>query len=248
MISEVLNLALSRAAWVLGFILAMFLPCLAQDAPKFEGTSIQVPPAQTKPWTPPPTKLGQVVVSAITTLFNEGLADPRGCDYREIEITAGLGEGDVKTHGWVLPDHGKGLFGVTWAGVVYPLKVVGPPAELQQDVADLLARDQKMWGHYNPTSADIRGHYRVNEWMAITHDGLLPLKAALLLRLGRADLDEAVWKEWFFANAEQSTRDPYVLLANEWLQVAFDQASFAHMWGDDALALAGFRKLVACNG
>jgi len=79
--------------------------------------------------------------------------------------------------------------------------------------------------------------------MAITHDGLLPLKAALLLRLGRADLAEAVWKEWFFANAEQSSRDPYVLLANEWLQVAFDQASFSHMWGDDALALAGFRKL-----
>ncbi|MCE0485151.1 MAG: hypothetical protein LV479_13055, partial [Methylacidiphilales bacterium] len=182
-------------------------------------------------------------MSAITELFNEGMADPRGCEYREVEITAGLGEGDVKTHGWVLPGDGKELFAVTWSGVVYPLKSAGPPADLKKDVTDLLARDQKMWGHYNPTNADIRGHYRVNEWMAITHDGLLPLKAALLLRLGRADLAEAVWKEWFFANAEQSVRDPYVLLANEWLQVAFDQASFAHMWGDDSLALAGFRKL-----
>ena len=214
------------------------------DASQRTGNAtIPVPPEQTQPWTAPPTKLPPVVVSAITELFDEGLADPRGCEYREIEITAGLGEGDVKTHGWVLPNNGKGLFAVTWAGVVYPLKATGPPMGLQKDVADLLARDQKMWGHYNPTSADIRGHYRVIEWMAITHDGLLPLKAALLLRLGRADLAEAVWKEWFFANAEQSARDPYVLLANEWLQVAFDQASFAHMWGDDALALAGFRKL-----
>lgn len=215
----------------------------ARSSPLLGGQDIPVPPAQTQSWTSPPTKLAPVVVSAITELFNEGLADPRGLEYREIEITAGLGEGDVKTHGWVLPDHGKGLFAVTWAGVIYPLKSTGPPMDLQKDVADLLARDQKIWGHYNPTSADIRGHYRVNEWMAITHDGLLPLKAALLFRLGRADLAEAVWNEWFFANAEQNVRDPYVLLANEWLQVAFDQASFAHMRGDDALALAGFRKL-----
>ena len=176
-------------------------------------------------------------------LFKQGLADPRGCEYQEIEITAGLGEGDVKTHGWVLPDDGQGLFAVTWAGVVYPLKSIGPPIDVRKDVADLLAQDQKNWGHYNPTSADIRGHYRVNEWMAIQSSGMLPIKAALLLRQGHAELAEAIWKQWFFANKTEAARDPYVLLANEWLQVAFDQASFAHMWGDDPLALAGFRRL-----
>ena len=73
----------------------------AQDTPKFDGTSVPVPPEQSQPWTPPPTKLAPVVVSAITELFDEGLSDPRGCEYREIEIT--WGESTIKTHGWVLP-------------------------------------------------------------------------------------------------------------------------------------------------
>ena len=132
--------------------------CVAQATQDLKGGDIPVPSEQSKPWTPPQTKLSPMAVSAITELFDEGLADPRGLEYREIEITAGLGEGDVKTHGWVLPGNGKELFAVTWSGVVYPLKSAGPPADLKKDVADLLARDQKMWGHYNATSADIRGH------------------------------------------------------------------------------------------
>ena len=44
---------------------------------------------------------------ASATLFEQGLADPRGCDYRAIEIAIGSvwsgDEGVATTHGWVLP-------------------------------------------------------------------------------------------------------------------------------------------------
>jgi hypothetical protein len=49
-------------------------------------SDIPLPPEQSVPWTPPSAKLAPVVTSAITELFNDGLADPRGCEYREIEI------------------------------------------------------------------------------------------------------------------------------------------------------------------
>jgi hypothetical protein len=38
----------------------------------------------------PATKLSQVVVSAITELFTEGLGDPRGCEYRMLPGTYNL--------------------------------------------------------------------------------------------------------------------------------------------------------------
>jgi hypothetical protein len=47
-----------------------------------------------------------MLVKASTMLFEQGLADPRGCDYRAIEIVVGTvapGDEDVaRTRGWVL--------------------------------------------------------------------------------------------------------------------------------------------------
>ena len=43
-----------------------------------------------------------MVVSAITELFDDGLPDPRGYEYREIKIPE-FGTQTLDTHGWVLP-------------------------------------------------------------------------------------------------------------------------------------------------
>ena len=64
----------------------------AQDprqAAKFAGKSIPDPPRQKDPWTPPRTKLPRFLVTATTALFEQGVADPRGCEYREVEIVDG---------------------------------------------------------------------------------------------------------------------------------------------------------------
>jgi hypothetical protein len=73
---------------------------------------IPSPPQQTAAWKAPATKLSPQFVSATAKLFEQGLADPRGCPYREITVVVGSFEPPwsgtvVKTHGWVIPDVGK---------------------------------------------------------------------------------------------------------------------------------------------
>ena len=57
-----------------------------EPAPKFAGKVIPDPPSQGLPWTPPATKLPRSLVDATAALFELGAADPRGCEYREVEI------------------------------------------------------------------------------------------------------------------------------------------------------------------
>ncbi len=59
------------------------------QASKFAGKSIPDPPAQKEPWTPPRTKLPRFLVTATAALFEQGVADPRGCEYREVEVVDG---------------------------------------------------------------------------------------------------------------------------------------------------------------
>ena len=207
-----------------------------------DDANIPVPPEQSLPWTSPPTKLSPAAVSAITEIFNEGLADPRGCEYREIAVKAGI-ELNIKTHGWILPGTGESRFAVGWNGLVYPVATMGPPASLQKDVADQAAKDQKQWGSYTGTNRDVRGNWPVAEWVSVSHDNLLPLKVAMLLRLGRADLAESVWNRWF-ALATNGIDDPYLLLAREWTESLYNRALYAHLRGDDAVSLADCRTLV----
>ncbi len=57
-------------------------------------------------------------------LFEQGMADPRGCEYREVEVGEWI---IVKTRGFVLPQRPgeAGRFVVRWDGVVYPALSVG---------------------------------------------------------------------------------------------------------------------------
>src|ERR1700728_4460117 len=65
-----------------------------------------VPPKQHKPWQPAPA-LPTNVVSEAEAICEQAFPDPRGCEYREIEVeVSDVGDGEarlVTTHGWVLP-------------------------------------------------------------------------------------------------------------------------------------------------
>src|ERR1035438_3559311 len=110
--------------------------------PPFHGTNLPSPPKQNSAWNAPATSLPSNYLSATTTLFEQGLADPRGCEYREIEVgTGSVWQGDggvVRTHGWVLPETNSGNFAVCWNGLVYPVVSVGSKVDLTADVASLV--------------------------------------------------------------------------------------------------------------
>ena len=99
-------------------------------APQFEGSTIPAPPRQ-KQSSHPCYVLTRFLVRASTTLLEQGLADPRGCDYRAIEVAVGSVWSNVawiaSTHGWVLPERpGETTrFAVAWSGLVYPTVSVG---------------------------------------------------------------------------------------------------------------------------
>jgi hypothetical protein len=227
---------------LLGMVAAGAAPTYRADQSAGNASAIPVAPEQSLPWTPPPTKLAPVVVSAITELFRDGMADPRGCEYREIEVKAGI-ELNIKTHGWILPGAGPSRFAVGWNGLVYPVVTIGSPADLQKDIADLVAKDQKQWSSYTGTNRDVRGNWTAPEWVSVSRDNLLPLKVAMLLRLGRADLAESVWNQWF-ALSTDGEEDPYLLLAREWTESLYNRALYAHLRGDDVVSLAACRTLL----
>ena len=64
------------------------------------------PPQQHRPWLPDPA-IPTNILSAAETIYEQGFPDPRGCEYREIEVAvSGVWGGKVsvvKTRGWVLP-------------------------------------------------------------------------------------------------------------------------------------------------
>ena len=136
---KIIGLVWNRSIKILPFMAALLSLGLAsaQEIPIFDGDTLPPPPAQTQVWVAPPTKLPEEFVTASTELFKEGLADPRGCEYREVEVVVGSCWGDAyvtKTSGWVWPTGDKQKFGVCWNGLVYPLVTVGKPADLHADI------------------------------------------------------------------------------------------------------------------
>ena len=222
-----------------------------RPAPKFAGRSIPDPPRQKEPWTPPQTKLPRFLVSATAALFEQGMADPRGCEYREVEI----GDGTIfKSRGFVLPERASqaGRFVVSWDGVVYPALSAGAVADLDTDVRTLAqsmkrarvddaggfadaARRGMVWSMVGPSGADSRS----------------ALKLCLLLRLGRADLAEVLFaagRTWRPDMQGQNLTDyhiSYLTLATDWAAAVFLRLVNAHMRGDDAIALDAARRLSA---
>ena len=174
---------------------------------RLAGESIPAPPQQAVAWKAPETNLSKEFVSATATLFQQGLADLRGCEYREIEVVVGSFEppwSDTtqKTHGWVLPDADKQSqhFGICWNGLVYPLVSIGKPADMRADasaaakgeVEDALVGTGRYWNAY------FEDFCLCHPWegRSVSHDSPLPVKACLLLRMGEAELADKIWNRW----------------------------------------------------
>jgi hypothetical protein len=236
------------------------LACLGADenrpAPKFEGKSIPDPPRQKEPWTPTQTTLPRFLVSATAALFEQGMADPRGCEYREVEI------GDwaiVKTRGFVLPERKgeSGRFVVSWDGVVYPAFSVGAVADLDKDIhklAESLKRDREAAAAKDRAGFVRPGWFMGGMWGGSGSpgvDGRSRLKLCLVLRLGRADLAEVLFAGGTSWTPEVRDRDltdyhiSYISLADEWAAVVFGRLLSTHQKGDDVIALDAARRLSA---
>ena len=223
-----------------------------QASPRFTGMELPLPPQQESTWFPPASSLPTNCVSATALLFEQGMADPRGCEYRELEVGTGdIWHGDggvVKTHGWVLPGNDEPRFTVCWNGLVYPVVSVGEAADLRADVLAAVQQTERMWRSALP------------EGFTVAHQTCLPLKGCLLLRLGEPELARQMWAAVRSGNqkgfdappgatmaelgqVKLDETDPYLGWASDWAWALFERAVCAHMRGDDGLALASARLL-----
>ena len=253
-------LRLGRERWCTLPRALLLLPLLAttaaaqvepvQEFTPFDGSGIPAPPQQNLKWEPPATTLPEKLVTATAKLFEQGLSDPRGCEYREVEITVGSvmgGAGRVKTHAWVLPSLPSDRhFAVGWNGLVYPVESVGEKADLRRDVLALVEADEKLrakWAADSPNFPFYRFRHAAPEAYSLSHESLRSLKAPMLLRLGEGELARKVWDAWTAGmRAEVNDdaihlKDPYLMLATEWVWALFDRVLTAHMRGDDRLSL-----------
>lgn len=231
----------------------------AQDVPR-PAAALPRPPQQDAPWTPPRSALPRALVVAAEVLFQQGLADPRGCAYREVELP---GEAEFyrhrsgrprPIHAWVLPSEATGgpRYAIGWNGLVYPAARLGPAADLEADVEALAVpggpppRGGRPYSWPNPLAPDPMYRGRAfSEIETASQGDASPTKVVLLLRLGRADLAEHVWRcgnDWSkdVANPQVSV---YANLAADWEWALLDRAAAAHARGDDRLALASLREL-----
>lgn len=197
-----------------------FLPRL-----RLASCSLPVPPQQIAPWIPSETSLPREFVSATNTLFRLGLADPRGCEYREIKVVvgglggAGMWSMTVSTHGWVIPNDKKQTqsFGVCWNGLTYPLSSIGGTVDLRADTATATKAKPRFfqqggaWVNGVPPHFEDMGICNPAESRSISIDSPLPIKACLLLRLGEAELAEKLWHHWTSRLRSFSSRPPMLL-------------------------------------
>jgi len=231
-------------------LIAASLVCLAalpgadvyRLAPIFTGKSIPDPPEQGKPWTSPETKLPGFFKTAAGLLFDEGGADPRGCEYRDVEVGA---ERIIKTHGWVFPGRPgePHRFVVGWNGVLYPAITVGAKADLDADVRAMAAMRPLRDGE---------SVWMGNSWGILLQEPSR-MKLVMLLRLGRVDLAEALFAAWTRGNRDGKTTDlteygtkfpvSYLTLARGWAYSMHGRLVSAHLRGDDAIALDAARRL-----
>ncbi len=233
-------------------------------APPFTGKMLPTPPRQNTPWSPPEGLPGPLV-SATIALFQEGMADPRGGDYRQIFVAVGNvwnGGGDVvQTHGWVLPPSANSAntgprFAVCWNGLVYPVVSVGDRANLSADVSGLIKKDADARTAFAIARAKTNDPWpytrflqtATSEYESVSETSFLPLKVCLLLRLGEGELARRFWAAYVGPEKAAPGADkgrPYLRIADEWVWAQFDRAVTAHMRGDDQLSLLTARQLTA---
>lgn len=221
---------------------------------------LPTPPMQHSPWKPPPGALEDVFAGAVAVLCEEGLPDPRGCEYREVKVPRLLLVGPmqlVQTHGWVLPPGpGQGRFAICWDGLIYPVVDVGKSADLKADVAAALRHEEDLRVEYetdNPGLAYSRAWGADAPQPAVEPDDVLPLRACFLLRLGQEDLAEQVWGvvvQDFGTSLRPALHrdDPCLVFAVEWARAKYQRALTCHCRGIGPLALADLKGLDGLGG
>ena len=239
-----------------------------------EGSSLKwpEPPRQRASWRAPagiPTNL----LSAAEILFAQGFPDPRGCEYRELEVEVGNvwgGKGSpVKTRGWVLPAKAgeSRRFAIAWNGVIYPATNLGGAADLHAEAMNLFRTSSR------------RFNAAVGEGRSVCSTQALSTRVLLLLRSGEIGAALKIWspdpqmiarpqaqrtipdfadsypsnmpsmsgarqtRTERSASGEPEGYDPYLDWAGDWAWALFDHMICAHMRGDEASALATARKL-----
>jgi hypothetical protein len=223
-----LNPAATGSRRIGAFALAAAL-CLTLNASRGDSSpdkpeTAPEPPAQSKPWTPPATSLDPVIIRAVDELFADGMADPRGCEYREIEI-AENGRWKIKAHGWVLPGGGPQRYAIGWNGVIYPVASIGAPVDLHKEIAALPTGPvRRFLGNGNGWPMSDQG--------SLSADLLLPVQVAVLLRLDEGQLATDAWNEGYDGEPDMKTKDPFADMASVWLGRWFNQAIMAYLRGD----------------
>jgi hypothetical protein len=257
----------SRPLVILACLGASISICCAM--PTTAAAQVPDPPRQNEPWTPPETSLPEFLVAASAALFEQGMADPRGCEYRDVELLAGRIR---KARGFVLPEQAgqADRFFVGWDGVVYRAQSVGGRADWEKDVravAESVRRPREAAAPAASKKANAAGVpggiFHLQTYRGIGFGGPYgiegpagtenwsPLKLCLLLRLGRADLAElllAAGTTWTPKAGDRGLagyRLNYLTLARDWAAEAFNELLGAHMRADDSLALFAARRLTA---
>ena len=255
-----------RWIWWLGLVHFGAIPAQAQGfrpvptTVHFDGASIPPPPRQGSPWEAPPTQLPQFLITATADLCDAGMADPRGCEYRAVEI----GDDEpVATHGFVFndPDHPDRWFVVGWDALVYPALQVGDAVDLDGDIGELAesirADRAALAAQAFPGGPAIRPFQvaysgrpsPILRPLATVKDSSA-LKVCLLLRSGRADLAERLYAAGTSGKPDDpqptSTRSEISLhsLALEWTSRAYARAAEALIRADDVVALDMARRLM----
>ncbi|MEX1232440.1 MAG: hypothetical protein WEB58_19495 [Planctomycetaceae bacterium] len=199
-------------------------------------------------------------MEATEQLFAQGMADPRGCEYREIEVVAARSwdHGSVvETHGWVIPakDDEQQRFAVCWNGMIYPVISIGETADVRGDAQDWIDGERKRREDYE--KMDPQPPYRVDFHVPDEQSSALhtfrrgAIRVCFLLRLGELKLAEQYWQIWDdHAHRDSSENrhhlfDPYFVFAFSWVGGMFDRAVYAHQRGDHRLSLLTFEKLLS---
>jgi hypothetical protein len=193
---------------------------------------------QTDPWALPvlSTNLPPHLQSTINVLFQNGMADPRGCDYREIEVVVGnfwtASGATNKTRGWMLPParDTQARYAIGWNGLIYPIISVGRPADAEGD-ARALIRSTRPPATSQEIVLDFGMQTYVDEQYALNAVWLTPSKAAMIWRFASREATEGCAE--LFAR-----KDPFLTLSSSFLWDAFARAAGAHMRGNDEVAYA----------
>jgi hypothetical protein len=216
--------------------------------------TLPFPPQQGTDW-PTLSDVPTNILSAANTRFAQGFPDPRGCEYRSIEIfTSGVWDGRTNataTRGWVLPGTDGGpRFAIAWNGLIYPLVKLGDEADLHAEVERWQAA-----GSTNRTFFSGSSDFAIGESRSVFLPSAQSTRVLLLLRVGEA----AAALTNFVPNRDADVRfrsriaspagtnapayDTYLQFAGDWAWALFDRVINAHARGDTALALATARTL-----